>query len=85
MAKGKKAKPEYPSEMRLAAAAEAAGVSKQTIEYYIMVGLIKPIRHKDRFGRFFDNNLVRRIKLIRELNETGYTLRDIREIYIKNR
>ena len=48
--------------MRLAAAAEAAGVSKQTIEYYIMIDLIKPIRHKDRFGRFFDDKIIRRIK-----------------------
>ena len=85
MAKKKKAQPEKSSEMRLAAAAQAAGVSKQTIEYYIMVSLIKPIRHKDRYGRFFDDKIVRRIKLIRELNETGYTLRDIREIYIKDR
>lgn len=85
MANKKKKQFENSSEMRLAGAARAAGVSKQTIEYYIMIDLIKPIRHKDRYGRFFDDKIVRRIKLIRELNDTGYTLRDIREIYIKNR
>ncbi len=71
--------------MRISAAAKAAGVSNQTVEYYMMIGLISPIRLKDRFGRFFDEGLIRRIKLIRELNETGYTLRDIRDIYIKDK
>ena len=42
--------------MRLASAARAAGVSKQTIEYYIMLGLLKPIRRDDRRGRFFDGD-----------------------------
>jgi DNA-binding transcriptional MerR regulator len=72
-----------PPTMRISGAASASGVSKQTIEYYIMLGLIKPRQRKDKKGRFFDSMLVKRIKLIRELNESGYTLRDIREIYLK--
>ncbi len=40
--------------MRISPAAEAAGVSKQTLEYYIMLGLIDPIRQSDSRGRFFD-------------------------------
>ncbi len=71
--------------MRISSAARAANVSKQTIEYYIMLGLINPIRPADRPGRFFDDALVRRIRLIRRLNESGYTLRAIRETYLDRR
>lgn len=71
--------------MRISAAAKAAGVSKQTIEYYIMIGLISPVRKLGCRGRLFDAKLVKRIRLIRRLNESGYTLRAIRETYMRQR
>lgn len=71
--------------MRISAAAAAAGVSKQTLEYYVMLGLVAPIRPRGARGRFFDRELVKRIRLIRELNRSGYTLRDIRETYLAKR
>ncbi|MFP3937433.1 MAG: MerR family transcriptional regulator [Phycisphaerae bacterium] len=71
--------------MRISAAAEAAGVSKQTVEYYILIGLVEPIRVPGKRSRYFDRNLVRRIRLVRRLNKSGYTLRDIRETYLRNR
>ena len=67
----------------IAAAALASGVSKQTIEYYIMIGLIRPVRRPGKPGRYFDAELIRRIKIIRRLNETGLPLRDIRETYLR--
>lgn len=71
--------------MRISAAAEAAGVSKQTVEYYILIGLIEPIRIPGKRSRYFDRDLVRRIRIIRRLNQSGYTLRSIRETYLRNR
>ncbi|MCK5114014.1 MAG: MerR family transcriptional regulator [Phycisphaerae bacterium] len=71
--------------VRISKAASAAAVSTQTVEYYIMLGLVTPLRETGRYGRFFDSGLIKRIKLIRRLNETGYALRDIREIYLKGR
>ena len=68
--------------MRISEAARAAGVSTQTVEYYIMLGLIIPIRPAGKRGRFFDAQLIRRIRLIRRLNESGYTLQAIRETYL---
>ena len=73
------------SSMRISQAARAAEVSKQTIEYYILLGLISPIRRPGRRERLFDAKLVRRIRLIRSLNESGYTLRAIRETYLRRR
>ena len=71
--------------VRISAAAAAAGVGKQTVEYYIMLGLIEPIRLAGRRSRYFDDALVQRIRLIHRLNETGYALRDIRQTYLERR
>ena len=70
----------------IAEAARATGVSKQTIEYYVMLGLVTPINEpRGSRRRFFDDKLVRRIRLIRELNATGYTLREIRQTWLRRR
>ncbi len=70
--------------MKISQAAKAAGVSTQSIEYYILVRLIKPIRTA-KGARRFDRKLVRRIRLIRQMNQLGYTLRSIRETYLSRR
>ena len=77
--------PSPESLVRISAAAKAADVSKQTIEYYLMLGLLEPVRIEGSHGRFFDDELIKRIRLIRELNKSGYTLRDIRETYLSGR
>jgi DNA-binding transcriptional MerR regulator len=69
--------------MRISQAARAAGVSAQTLEYYIMLGLVEPLGLPDRRGRFFDAGHVTRIRLIHKLNATGYTLQEIREIHLR--
>jgi len=71
--------------MRISEAARAAGVSTQTVEYYVLIGLIDPIREAGRRARFFTLDHVRRIRLIRRLNASGYTLRAIRETYLRQR
>ena len=68
--------------LRISAAAEAAGVSKQTVEYYILLGLVEPIRFPGRSARYFDEAVIRRIRLIRHMNESGYALWDIRQTYL---
>jgi len=67
----------------ISGAARAAGISKRSIEYYVMLGLIKPIRRPGDRNRYFDEKLIKRIRLIRQLNDSGYTLRDIRQTYLK--
>ncbi len=69
--------------MGIADAARAADVPRQTIEYYILLGLVQPERPEGKRKRLFTAEHVRRIRLIHELNKSGYTLRDIREIYLK--
>ena len=57
--------------MRIGAAAAKAGVSRQTLQYYVMVGLIKPSSRSQAGQRLFDQDAVKRIKLIRRLNRSG--------------
>lgn len=66
-------------------AAKEAGVSRQSLQYYIMVGLVKPTRVSPGGRRLFDHKAVELIRLIRKLNESGYTLRAIRELFIQGR
>ncbi|MFP4140370.1 MAG: MerR family transcriptional regulator [Planctomycetota bacterium] len=75
--------PDAPRRMKISQAARQAGVSKQTVEYYVMLGLVEPIREGEKRRRFFTDEHVRRIRLIRQLNQTGYTLRAIKETYLK--
>jgi DNA-binding transcriptional MerR regulator len=78
---------EKPAEkrIRIGQAAAAAGVSPQTVEYYIMLGLIDPIIPRGARSRFFDDRLVKRIRLIHELNASGYTLREIRTTWLRRK
>jgi DNA-binding transcriptional MerR regulator len=71
--------------MKISQAARLAGVSPQTVEYYVMLGLIEPVIPPGTRRRFFDRRLVSRIRLIHELNDSGYTLREIRTTWLRRR
>jgi len=68
--------------LRIGPAAEKAGISRQTLQYYVMLGLVKPDGKSPAGQRLFDKKSISRIKLIRRLNRSGYPLRDIREIFL---
>lgn len=71
--------------MSIGKAAGQAGVSVQSLQYYIMVGLVKPKSISDTNRRLFDDKTVERIKLIKKLNKSGYPLRAIRELFLEGR
>ena len=66
-------------------AAKKAGVSRQSLQYYLMVGLLDATEVTQTGRRLFDDKAIERIKLIRQLNESGYPLRAIRELFIEGR
>ena len=66
-------------------AAEKAGISRQSLQYYLMMGLLVPARITPTGRRLFDEASVERIKLIKKLNDTGYPLREIREMFLERR
>jgi len=69
--------------MQIGETAEKAGVSKQSLQYYLMVGLLEPTRITPSGRRMFDAEAVERIRLIQKLNKSGYPLRAIRELFME--
>jgi len=66
-------------------AAETAGVSRQSVQYYLMVGLLEPTMVTKTGRRLFDQKSIERIKLVKKLNDSGYPLRAIRELFFEGR
>ena len=66
-------------------AAKKAGISRQSLQYYLMVGLLEPAEVTPTGRRLFDKKGIERIKLIKKLNDSGYPLRAIRELFMEGR
>ena len=66
-------------------AAKKAGISRQTLQYYLLVGLLEPTETTKTKRRLFDDKAVERMKLIKKLNASGYPLREIRELFLQGR
>ncbi len=75
--------PEQPL-LRISEIAEKAGVSRQVVSSYCMYGLLSEATRTPGGHRLFDEAAVRRIRLIQDLKRR-YTLREIREIFIRDR
>ena len=69
---------------RIGELAERAGVSRQVVGAYCMYGLLAEAARTPGGQRLFDESAVRRIRLIQQLKRR-YTLREIREIFIRDR
>jgi DNA-binding transcriptional MerR regulator len=66
-------------------AAREAGVSRQSVQYYLMVGLLTPTEITPTGRRLFDSRAVERIKIIKRLNDSGYPLRAIRDLFLQDK
>lgn len=66
-------------------AAKKAGISRQSLQYYIMLGLLEPTEVTPTGRRLFDEQTIKRIKLIKKLSDSGYPLRGIRELFLEGR
>ena len=66
-------------------AAKKAGISRQSLQYYLMLGLLEPTEVTPTGRRMFDERTIERVKLIKKLNDSGYPLRAIRELFLEGR
>ena len=71
--------------MQIGITAKLAGISRQTLQYYLMIGLLEPTEVTSSGRRLFNEAAVERIRLIRKLNQSGYPLRAIRELFLEGR
>jgi DNA-binding transcriptional MerR regulator len=69
--------------VQIGEAAKRAGVSRQSLQYYLMLGLMEPTETTQTGRRMFDKEAVERVKLIRKLNQSGYPLRAIRDLFFE--
>ncbi len=69
----------------IGAAATKAGVSRQSLQYYIMLGLLEATKITKTGRRLFDQKSIERVKLVKKLNKSGYPLRAIRELFLEGR
>lgn len=68
--------------MRISEAAKAAGVGVETIRFYERKGLVEQPRRPVLSGgfRFYSGKTVERIRFIRQAQEIGFSLREIKEL-----
>ena len=71
--------------MQIGQAAREAGISRQTLQYYLMLGLLEPTEVSSTGRRLFNKKAVEMIKLIKKMNASGYPLRAIRELFLEGR
>ena len=62
---------------------EATGISHQVLYRYVTLGLVEEAGSTQGGRRLFHPRVVPLIEHIRGLNETGYSLREIKEIFFK--
>jgi len=65
--------------------AKKARLSQQVVYQYVLLGLLKPKRKTEAGRLVFTEDAIRLAKLIHGLNQTGYTLQQIKEIFIEHR
>jgi MerR family mercuric resistance operon transcriptional regulator len=75
---------EGPRLYRIGELAEKAGVSRQVVSTYCMYGLLGETARTSGGQRLFSDASAKRIRLIVDL-KSRYTLREIREIFIRDR
>lgn len=57
------------------------GLSRQVLYQYTAMGLIKDAGTTPAGSRLYPEEVLRHLHLIKELKETGYTLKEIKEIF----
>ncbi len=60
-----------------------SGISRQTLYTYLTMGLIEEANRTKTGRHLFDDRALRRVRIIRRLNSSGYPLREIKDIYFK--
>jgi len=58
-----------------------SGFSRQVIYAYTTMGLLEEAQKTPSDHKLYDDSVFVRLKLIHDLHESGYTLRDIKQIF----
>ena len=83
--KGKKAKKNFPKLYKIGELIEYAGLSRQTIHNYTLIGLISPVRRTKSGHRLYSEESIRRLLKIKKMKAKGYTLEKIKNGVLEKR
>jgi DNA-binding transcriptional MerR regulator len=61
-----------------------AGISREVFYRYLTMGLLKPARLSPGGHNLFRESVFRHVELIQRLNNSGFTLRDIKDTYFRD-
>jgi len=61
------------------------GLTRQALHQYVLMGLLEPDDVTKGGQRLFSDRAESIVKLIRSMCENGYTLKDVKDIFIKSR
>ena len=75
---------EESSLLRTAEVLERTGITHQVLYRYMTLGLIDAARTTETGVRLFHPDVVRLIEIVKGLNQSGYSLRDMKEIFFKD-
>ena len=75
---------ESPDFLRTRDLLRETGITHQILYRYVTMGLVREEAQGDGGHRVFPPETVGVIKLIQRLNQSGYTLRDIKDIFFKD-
>ena len=64
--------------------ARRTDLTRQALHTYVQLGLLIPARSTVGGQRLFDQKAEERVNLIRKLSASGYSLKDIRDIFLKD-
>ncbi|GIW73035.1 MAG: hypothetical protein KatS3mg102_2577 [Planctomycetota bacterium] len=65
--------------------AERSGLSRQVIYTYTTMGLLREAERSKAGHKLFEETALVRLRIIENLKERGYTLRDIKQIFFARR
>ena len=82
-ARARKPQPSATGDFKTRDVLKATGITHQILYRYITLGLIEEAKTTGTGQRLFDGRTIAAIRLIQRLNQSGYTLRDIKEIFFK--
>ncbi len=79
---GQGGEPLEEGRVRLGEAARRAGVTVAQLQYYCYMQVVEPTALTRSGQRLFDARAIRRIRMVKMLNDGGYPLREIREVFM---
>ncbi|MBI3724696.1 MerR family transcriptional regulator [bacterium] len=83
MARKARAKPPGEKLMKTSEVLERSGVTRQMLYLYSTMGLIEEVEMTAAGHRLYGKETLARLKIIRDALETGYSLKDVKEIFFE--